>query len=220
VPGHPQLVASDADRAEQKQADRDPAQLPGIRPPQEQRVQRPRQHQEARDAEDDGDLDQQRVTQPDRQHRPRVGAQESDFGRQVIRVAAQMGDRTCPIVARQPVPVSQAAGAEPGPDVSAARNRGEVRQLFQLLFVFQTLEHAKRERRAANTAAGDRQPNAPGGLHLAATPRNLSVFEGLRFLPGQFRHVSVPMKSAVSIDGGPCARRARLIVHQGRGSGP
>ena len=58
--------------------------------------ERPRRQQHGGDGQHDGRLDEQRVAQPDRRHRPGVGAEEPDLGRQVVRVAAQVGDRLVP----------------------------------------------------------------------------------------------------------------------------
>ena len=164
-------------------------------PGSEQPGQEPRQQQDARHRHDHRPLHQQRVAQPDGEHRPGVGAEEADLRRQVVRVAAEVLDRPAPLRAlippgrlrrvggiggRDRFPPAlggpHAVGAEPAPDVAAPGNGRQVVDPLQQVR-FQRFEDAETERRAANAAAGQ------GEAHqLVAGRRIVAVRRGDRLV--------------------------------------
>ncbi len=93
-----------------------------------------------------------------------VGAQERDLGRLLVALAGLARRQELLHLAdgrgdSQAAPLPGKQGREPGADVAAARDGGQVVQVAQGLVLRQRLDRAETGRRAADAAAGQRQPD-------------------------------------------------------------
>ncbi len=143
-------------------------------------------------------LVEERVPQPDRDHRPGIGAEKSSPRRQVVAVLARKRNRSHGGVVRyrqrlgaepffdsfdstqRPAAIRDRGafrpGVQPGADVAPARHRGEIVDVPQQAQLRQALKDAEVERRAADATAGKGEPEqvhlGSGGQRMTGVGRD------------------------------------------------
>ena len=129
---------------------------------------------------EDGEVEDE-VAKADAHRRPRVAAEQAEARRQVVAEAAEVAHLARLLrlqVQRARLAVRGQHRLQPAADVAAARYGRHVVEPFEETQPLQTLQDAEPERRAADAAAGQRQPDQRLVEGLADTGAFVGVDSG------------------------------------------